>query len=94
MKTLEKIMVGNGTMTDLQNIKESWKNGEHGISMWFGTELSKPFDFNSSKFSEYYESKVRKDVDYMSQFDMSYAIADSSLVANRQPNLESNPEEN
>ncbi|MBK7960463.1 MAG: NAD(P)H-dependent oxidoreductase subunit E [Bdellovibrionales bacterium] len=95
MKTLEKIMVGNGTITDLQNIKDLGKMVSTASRCGLGQSSPNPLISTLQNFSDYYESKVRKDVDYMSQFDMSYAIADSSLVADRQPNLESqNPEEN
>jgi [NiFe] hydrogenase diaphorase moiety large subunit len=40
-------------------------------------------------FPEVYAARVRKDVDYESQFDLAFAIADSSAAAHRLPLVES-----
>lgn len=94
IKTLEKIMVGNGTMADLQKIKDLGKMVSMASRCGLGQTSPNPLLSTLLNFSDHYESKVRKDVDFMSQFDMTYAIADSSTVANRSPNLEAHqPEE-
>lgn len=93
LKTLEKIMVGNGTLTDLEKIKELGKMVGTASRCGLGQTSPNPLLSTLKNFAEYYESKVRKDVDYMSQFDMSYAIAESSVIANRSPNLESHSSE-
>jgi [NiFe] hydrogenase diaphorase moiety large subunit len=87
LKALEKIMVGNGTATDLEDIQKLSKMVKVASRCGLGQTSPNPLLSTLENFSEVYASKVRQDVDYLSQFDLDFAVADSCVAANRKPNL-------
>jgi [NiFe] hydrogenase diaphorase moiety large subunit len=90
MKALEKIMIGNGTSTDLKGIEELGRMVKSASRCGLGQTSPNPLLTTIQNFPEFYDKKVRKDVDYLSQFDMDFAVAESCKVANRSPKLEEN----
>ncbi len=87
LQSLEKIMIGNGTTTDLQKIKELGHMVKSTSRCGLGQTSPNPLLTTLQNFAEFYQQKVRSDVDMISQFDMQFAIADSCKVAHRSPNL-------
>jgi [NiFe] hydrogenase diaphorase moiety large subunit len=83
VKALEKIMVGNGTSEDVKNIQSLGKLVISASRCGLGQSSPHPLLTTIENFSELYAAKVRKDVDYLSQFDLNFAIADSNLAAHR-----------
>lgn len=88
LKAFEKIMVGNGTTADIKGIQELGKMVKSASRCGLGQSSPNPLLTTIENFSGTYQKKVRNDVDYLSQFDMNFAVADSCRVANRKPNLE------
>lgn len=88
LKQLEKIMIGNGSQKDIEDIKNLGRIVKSASRCGLGQSSPNPLLTAISNFSEYFKSKVRQDVDFMSQFNMDFAIAESVKVANRKPNLE------
>lgn len=86
-KTLEKILVGNGTQIDIQNI-ESWGQMIQTASRCgLGQTSSNPLLTSIKNFREKYDSRVRNDVDFMSQFDLKFAVDESCKTVGRKPQL-------
>jgi [NiFe] hydrogenase diaphorase moiety large subunit len=83
LKALEKIMAGNGTVQDIEDIKRLGKLVVSASRCGLGQSSPHPLLTTIENFSDVYMSKVRKDVDYLSQFDLKFAIADSNLAAKR-----------
>ena len=87
LKSLEKIMVGNGTTTDLQSIRSLGEMVKAASRCGLGQSSPNPLLSTLDYFSEYYKSRVRQDVDFVSGFNLENAIADTCAVAGRKPNL-------
>ena len=83
VKALEKIMVGNGTVQDVEDIKRLGKLVISASRCGLGQSSPHPLLTTIENFKDVYMGKVRKDVDYLSQFDLKFAIADSNLAAKR-----------
>ncbi len=88
IKALEKIMVGNGTAADIENIKQLGKTIKATSRCGLGQSSPHPLLSTIRNFTEIYQKKVRADVDFLSQFDLKFAVIDSCVAANRKPNLE------
>ena len=88
LKSLEKIMVGNGTTADLRSIEELGRMVKTGSRCGLGQTSPNPLLTTMEHFRGLYLQKVRADVDYVSQFNLDYATAESIRVAGRSPNLE------
>jgi [NiFe] hydrogenase diaphorase moiety large subunit len=88
LKSLEKIMVGNGTTADLRSIEELGRMVKTGSRCGLGQTSPNPLLTTMENFRGLYLQKVRADVDYISQFNLDYATAESIRVAGRTPNLE------
>jgi [NiFe] hydrogenase diaphorase moiety large subunit len=84
-QSLHKIMIGNGTQKDLDGIKSLSKMVKMASRCGLGQTSPNPLLTSIENFPEVYSAKIRKDLDYLSQFDMSYAVADSSKVTGRNP---------
>jgi [NiFe] hydrogenase diaphorase moiety large subunit len=88
-RSLEKIMVGNGTATDVKDIQRLGHLVMSASRCGLGQTSPHPLLTTIENFPEVYAARVRKDVDYESQFDLAFAIADSSAAAHRLPLVES-----
>jgi len=93
IRALEKIMVGNGTSLDVQGIQNLGKMVKSASRCGLGQTSPNPLLTTIENFPEVYQKKVRSDVDYISQFDMNFAVAESCRVAHRKPNLETTSDE-
>jgi len=80
-------MVGNGTAEDVVGIKQLGKMVKSASRCGLGQSSPNPLLSTIENFSETYRDRVRQDVDYLSQFDLKYAVADSCVAAKRTPNL-------
>jgi len=87
-RSLEKIMVGNGTAADVKDIQRLGHLVISASRCGLGQTSPHPLLTTIENFPEVYASRVRKDVDYESQFDLAFAIADSSAAAHRPPSVE------
>jgi [NiFe] hydrogenase diaphorase moiety large subunit len=88
LKQLEKIMVGNGTLKDLEEIKQLGKMVKTASRCGLGQTSPNPLLTSIENFSDYFKSKVRPTLDFNSQFDINFAVAESCNAAQRTPNLE------
>lgn len=85
---LEKIMHGKGSITDLKEL-ESWCRIVKSMSRCgLGQTSPNPILTTIQNFRELYESKIQKDRDYVSGFDMAAAVKDSCAAADRKPLIE------
>jgi [NiFe] hydrogenase diaphorase moiety large subunit len=87
LKSLEKIMVGNGTIDDLDSIRHLGRMVRAASRCGLGQTAANPLLTTLDHFADYYRDKVRTDVDYVSQFNLDFATAESNIVAGRRPNL-------
>ena len=87
VKALEKIMVGNGTSADILGIQSLAHIVKSASRCGLGQTSPNPLLTTIENFSELYDGKVRKDVDYLSQFDLKYAVVDSCEAAHRMSHL-------
>jgi [NiFe] hydrogenase diaphorase moiety large subunit len=87
LKSLEKIMVGNGTIEDLDSIRHLGRMVRAASRCGLGQTAANPLLTTLDHFADYYRDKVRTDVDYVSQFNLDFATAESNIVAGRRPNL-------
>ena len=85
LKSLEKIMVGNGTTEDLEAIEHLGRMVKSGSRCGLGQTSPNPLLTTLENFPDLYAGKVRSDVDYISQFNLDYATAESIEVAGRVP---------
>lgn len=88
LKALEKIMVGNGTSKDIEGIKELGRMVKTASRCGLGQSSPNPLLTSLDNFSEQYRGSVAQNIDYLSQFNLEFAVADSFRVAGRKPNLE------
>ncbi|MGE0461654.1 MAG: NADH-ubiquinone oxidoreductase-F iron-sulfur binding region domain-containing protein [Vicinamibacterales bacterium] len=88
LKSLEKIMVGNGTVHDLEAIEQLGRMVRAASRCGLGQTAPNPLLTTLEHFEDYYRGRVRTDVDFVSQFNLDFAAAESLAVAGRRPNLE------
>jgi len=88
LKSLEKIMVGNGTVRDLEAIEHLGQMVRTASRCGLGQTAPNPLLTTLENFAGYYRDKVRSDVEFVSQFNLDYATAESNIVAGRRPNLQ------
>jgi [NiFe] hydrogenase diaphorase moiety large subunit len=87
-KKLEKIIHGNGTQSDLTEI-ENWCQIVKNMSRCgFGTSSVNPILSTLKNFRHLYEDRLKKDVDYYSEFDLASSIKESCLAVGRKPETE------
>ena len=85
---LEKIVRGNGTQSDLAEI-ENWCEIVKNLSRCgLGTSSVNPILSTLKNFRHLYESRLKKDVDYYSEFDLASSVKESCLVVGRKPEIE------
>lgn len=87
VKSIEKIMVGNGTAADLVSIRELGQLVKTASRCGLGQTSPNPLLTSLDHFADYYAGKVRQDVDFVSQFSLEHAVADACAAAHRSPNL-------
>jgi len=83
VKALEKIQMGDGTVKDVEDIQNLGKLVKATSRCGLGQSSPNPLMTSIENFNEYYLSKVRHDVDYMSQFNLNYAVEDARIAAHR-----------
>jgi [NiFe] hydrogenase diaphorase moiety large subunit len=83
VRSLEKIMAGNGTAADVTDIQRLSHLVMSASRCGLGQTSPHPLLTTIANFPEAYAGRVRKDVDYTSQFDLAFAIADSNAAAKR-----------
>ena len=81
VRSLEKIRVGNGTAADVTDIQRLGHLVMSASRCGLGQTSPHPLLTTIDNFPEVYAARVRKDVDYESQFDLAFAIADSAAAA-------------
>ena len=80
-------MVGNGTVRDLEAIEQLGRMVRTASRCGLGQTAPNPLLSTLEHFADFYREQVRTDVDYVSQFNLDYATAESNVVAGRRPNL-------
>ncbi len=81
-------MIGNGTEKDLTDIQSLGKMVRSSSRCGLGQSSPNPLLSALENFKDFFQSKVRKDTDYLSQFDLKFSIAESCVAADRKANLE------
>ncbi|MBP7585569.1 MAG: NAD(P)H-dependent oxidoreductase subunit E [Spirochaetes bacterium] len=85
---LEKIMNGKGTAKDLNEL-ESWcKLVKAGSRCGLGQTSPNPILTTIQNFRDLYESKINRNVDFITEFDLASAVKASCEAAGRIPNIE------
>ncbi len=87
LRSLEKIMAGNGTAADLDGIRRLGAIVRTASRCGLGQTAPNPLLSTLEHFPGAYQSRVRAGVDYVSQFDLDFATAESNAAAGRRPNL-------
>ncbi len=88
LKKLEKVMIGNGTSLDLEEIKSWGQTVKTASRCGLGQTSPNPLLSALQNFADEISSKVRHDIDYVSQFNMDFATEASARAAGRSPNLQ------
>ena len=88
LRSLEKIMAGNGTMADLDGIRRLGAIVHTASRCGLGQSAPNPLLSTLEHFPDVYRSRVRAGVDSVSQFDLEFATAESNAAAGRRPNLQ------
>jgi len=83
VRSLEKIMGGHGTATDVKDIQRLGQLVISASRCGLGQSSPHPLLTTIANFPEVYAARVRKDLDYESQFDLAFATADCSAAAHR-----------
>ncbi len=81
LQALEKIRAGNGTTTDLASIEQLGQMVKTASRCGLGQTSPNPLLTTLTSFRDVYLSRVRADVDYISQFNLQAATAASIAVA-------------
>jgi [NiFe] hydrogenase diaphorase moiety large subunit len=85
---LEKIMSGKGTSSDLKEMAE-WCGIVKAMSRCgFGQTSPNPIATTIENFRGLYEAKLRKGVDFVSDFDMNKAVQEYCKISGRKPHIE------
>ncbi len=84
---IEKILAGNGVMGDLEEMEKLGKMMSMSTRCGLGQTSSNPITTTLQNFRNKYTELVRKDTDYVSEFDMAASVKDSCAYVKRKPNL-------
>ncbi len=85
---LEKIMGGRASENDLKEIEE-WGNTVRAMSRCgLGQTSPNPILTTLKNFRELYESRIQKNTDFVSEFNLEDAVKEYCEAAGRKPNLE------
>ncbi len=87
-KKIEKILIGNGTTKDIEEIKEWGEIIKTASRCGLGQTSPNPLLTSIESFPELYNDRVRKDTDYTSQFDLRFSVDESCKAAGREPKIE------
>jgi len=85
---LEKIMSGKGTGADLVDLAEWCRIVKDMSRCGFGQTSPNPIATTIVNFRGVYEAKLRKGMDFVSEFDMSKAVQEYCKTAGRKPHIE------
>ncbi len=85
-KKLEKILNGNGVKQDIEQML-SWEKVMQSNRCGLGQTAANPILSTINNFRELYDKKINKDKDFISDFDLKAAVAESCKTANRIPNI-------
>jgi [NiFe] hydrogenase diaphorase moiety large subunit len=84
---LEKIMQGHGTEGDLKDL-DSWGKVVKSMSRCgLGQTSPNPILTTLQNFHELYESKIKKGVEFATEFDLRAAVQESCRAVGRIPNI-------
>lgn len=83
---LEKIIRGNGVAEDLEQML-SWEKVMKSNRCGLGQTAANPILSTIRNFRELYEKRLKKDTDFVSEFNLATAVAESCKTAGRVPNL-------
>jgi len=84
---LEKILAGNGTRSDLDEIEQWGKIVRITSRCGLGQTAANPILTSLANFREVYDDKIKED-EYLTGFDLAAAVADACEATGRNPNLE------
>lgn len=88
LKSLEKVMAGNGITADLDAIRHLGGIVRTASRCGLGQTAPNPLLSTLDHFPDEYRARVRPGVDFVSQFDLDFATAESNVAAGRRPNLQ------
>ena len=88
LKQLEKIMVGNGNLTDLEEIKNLSRMVKTASRCGLGQSSPNPLLTSLENFEDVFKKRVNPTTDFNSQFNLEFAVQESCAVAQRSMNLE------
>ncbi|MGK7393092.1 MAG: NAD(P)H-dependent oxidoreductase subunit E [Candidatus Cyclobacteriaceae bacterium M3_2C_046] len=83
---LEKIIAGRGVRQDLEDL-QTWGGLMRSNRCGLGHTAANPILSSIKNFRSLYESKLQKNKDFDSGFDLHAAVIDSCTAANRKPKL-------
>jgi [NiFe] hydrogenase diaphorase moiety large subunit len=84
---LEKILAGNGTRSDLDEIEQWGKIVRITSRCGLGQTAANPILTSLTNFREVYDDKIKED-EYLTGFDLAAAVVDACEATGRNPNLE------
>jgi [NiFe] hydrogenase diaphorase moiety large subunit len=86
---LLKIMAGNGTRNDIEELYSWAQYGKDLNRCGLGQTAANPIITTIDNFRSLYEDLISTDEEYVSTFNMEEAVAESCQVVNRVPNIKS-----
>lgn len=85
-RTLVRIIQGKGIRKDISDLQE-WGQIPKISRCGLGQTCTNPILTSIKNFRHLYEEKVKKDIDYMSEFDLAEAVKDSCDYVGRIPDF-------
>lgn len=86
---LQRILDGNGTMTDIDELYDWAQKGRTANRCGLGQTAANPIITSIENFRNLYEELVKTDQEYLSTFNMDEAVAESCEYVGRVPNIHS-----
>ena len=86
---LQKILDGNGTLTDIDELYDWAQKGRTANRCGLGQTAANPIITSLENFRNLYEELVKTDQEYLSTFNMDEAVAESCEYVGRVPNIHS-----
>lgn len=83
---LKKILAGRGVMQDIDDMAK-WSKILKASRCGLGQTAANPVSSSIKNFRSLYESRVQKNKDFDSGFDLNHAIKEACEVTNRLPNI-------
>ncbi len=84
---LDKIINGKGVMQDIDDLVSWGELCKNTTRCGLGQTAANPILTTIVNFRDLYEGKVNKDIEYLSEFDLSAAVAESCEAAGRNPQI-------